>query len=64
LISARLVPSGRQKGLQVSISGGWAEQLRDGYLRFHEWIRTTAPQLKYIVPDHQQNAANPTAAGA
>lgn len=64
LIAARLVQSGRQKELQVSINGGWAEQLRDGYLRLHEWIRTTAPQLKYIVPDHHQNTANPAPAGA
>jgi hypothetical protein len=64
LIAARLVQSGRQKELQVSISGGWAEQLRDGYLRLHEWIRSTAPQLKYIVPDHHQNTANPAPAGA
>ena len=64
LIAARLVQSGRQKELQVSISGGWAEQLRDGYLRLHEWIRTTAPQLKYIVPEHHQNTSNPAPAGA
>ena len=36
LIAARLVPSGRQKELQVPISGGWAEQLRDGVLRLHD----------------------------
>jgi hypothetical protein len=50
LIAARLVQSGRQKEVQVSIRGGWAEQLRDGYLRLHEWIRTTAPQLKPVAP--------------
>jgi hypothetical protein len=64
LIATTLVQSGRQKELQVSISGDWAEQLRDGYLRLHEWIRTTAPQLKYIVPDHHQTTANPAPAGA
>ena len=37
LIAARLVQSGRQKELQVSISDGWAHQLREGYLRLHEW---------------------------
>ena len=52
LIAARLVQSGRQKEVQVSISGGWAEQLRDGYLRLHEWIRSTAPQMKTVVPEH------------
>lgn len=64
LIAARLVQSGRQKEVQVSISGGWAQQLRDGYLRLHEWIRTTAPQLKYIVPYHGPVVANPAPAGA
>jgi len=59
LIAARLVQSGRQKELQVSISGGWARQLREGYLRLHEWIRTTAPQLKQIVPDHNPTSVNP-----
>jgi hypothetical protein len=49
LIAARLVQSGRQKELQVCISGGWAKQLRDGYTRLHEWIRSTAPQFKYII---------------
>jgi hypothetical protein len=50
LIAARLVQSGRQKEVQISIRGGWAEQLRDGYLRLHDWIRTTAPQLKMVSP--------------
>jgi hypothetical protein len=50
LIAARLVQSGRQKEVQVSIRGGWAEQLRDGYLRLRDWIRTTAPQLKTAIP--------------
>ena len=50
LIAARLVQSGRQKEVQISIRGGWAQQLRDGFLRLHEWIRTTAPQLKTVVP--------------
>ena len=50
LIAARLVQSGRQKEVQISVRGGWAQQLRDGYLRLHEWIRTTAPQLKTVVP--------------
>ena len=59
LIAARLVQSGRQKELQVSISGGWAEQLRDGYLRLHEWIRSTAPQLKKVVPLPTGSIANP-----
>jgi Transposase DDE domain group 1 len=54
LIAARLVESGRQKELQVSIRGGWAEQLKEGYTRLHDWIRTTAPQLKYAMPDEPE----------
>jgi len=50
LIAARLVQSGRQKEVQVSNKGGWAQQMRDGYIRLHDWIRTTAPQLKYTMP--------------
>ena len=50
LIAARLVQSGRQKEVQVAIRGGWAEQLREGYLRLHDWIRTTAPQFKTVTP--------------
>jgi hypothetical protein len=50
LIAARLVQSGRQKEVQISVRGGWAEQLKDGYLRLHDWIRTTAPQLKTVTP--------------
>lgn len=64
LIAARLVQSGRQKEVQVSISGGWAQQLRDGYLRLQEWIRTTAPQLKYIVPEGGPTMPSPAPAGA
>jgi hypothetical protein len=64
LIAARLVQSGRQKEVQVSISGGWAQQLREGYLRLHEWIRTTAPQLKHIVPETASPTGNPAVVGA
>jgi len=64
LIAARLVQSGRQKEVQVSIRGGWAEQLRDGYLRLHEWIRTTAPQLKTVVPVYAPTTPSPRPATA
>jgi len=50
VIAGRLVQSGRQKEVQISVSGGWAEQLRDGFIRLHEWIRSTAPQLKTVLP--------------
>jgi len=46
LIAARLVQSGRQKTLQVSVQGKWWEQLRRGYERVCAWLATTAPQLK------------------
>jgi hypothetical protein len=46
LIAARLVQSGRQKTLQVSVSGKWWEQLCDGYERVCAWLAATAPQLK------------------
>jgi len=46
------------------MSGGWAQQLRDGYVRLHEWIRTTAPHLKYIIFDYGPTTANPASAEA
>lgn len=46
LIAARLVQSGRQKTLQVSVSGQWWEQLQAGYQRVCAWLAATAPQLK------------------
>jgi hypothetical protein len=46
LIAARLVPSGRQKTLPVSVSGkGW-QQWQAGYQRVCAWLAATAPQLK------------------
>ena len=55
IIAARLVESGRQKEIQVSIRGGWAEQLKAGYTRLHDWIQTTAPQFKYTFDDSLKN---------
>ena len=46
LIAARLVQSGRQKTLQVSVSGKWWKQLEAGYQRVCAWLASTAPQLK------------------
>jgi hypothetical protein len=48
LIAARLVQSGRQKTLQVSVSGRWWEQLRAGYERVCAWLAATAPQLNSV----------------
>ncbi len=49
VIAARLVQSGRQEEQQVSISDGWAKQLRDEYRRLLEWIRSIAPQFNNLV---------------
>ena len=35
-IAARLVRSGRQKKVRVSVSGAWAQPVRDGYRRLGE----------------------------
>jgi hypothetical protein len=64
LIAARLVESGRQKEIQVSIRGGWAEQLKEGYTRLHDWIRTTAPQLKYTMNSASEQPPNFAPSGA
>jgi hypothetical protein len=60
VIAARLVQSGRQKEVQISVSGGWAVMMRDGFTRLHEWIRSTAPQLKTVRPEPQKNDPFPT----
>lgn len=49
-IAARLVQSGRQKTLQMSVQGAWWQQLHDGYTRVCEWLASTAPQLKTPPP--------------
>ena len=36
VIAARLVQSGRQKEIQIIVSGGWAQLLKDGFARLHE----------------------------
>jgi hypothetical protein len=45
LIAARLVKSGRQKELHISVGEQWWKDLKDGYSRICEWINLTAPQL-------------------
>lgn len=50
LIAARLVHSGRQKTLQVSVRGKWWAQLRTSYERVCTWLAATAPQLKSKMP--------------
>jgi len=46
LIAGRLVQSGRQKFLQISATGQWWQQLKQGYKRLCLWLDLTAPQLK------------------
>jgi hypothetical protein len=50
VIAARLVESGRQKTLQVSVQGRWWEALKTGYTRVAQWLAATAPQLKIPPP--------------
>jgi hypothetical protein len=50
VIAARLVESGRQKTLQISVQGRWWKQLKNGYTRVAEWLASTAPQLKIPPP--------------
>ena len=58
VIAARLVQSGRQKEVQLSVSGGWAQIMRDGFARLHQWIHSTAPQLKTVGPQPPENTPN------
>jgi hypothetical protein len=64
LIAARLVKTGRQKELQISIKGGWLHQLRTGYIRLYEWINTTAPQLKVVRETRPHDGPEMAPAGA
>ncbi|HLP26313.1 MAG TPA: transposase, partial [Acidobacteriota bacterium] len=50
VIAARLVESGRQKTLQVSVQGRWWKPLKTGYTRVAQWLASTAPQLKIPPP--------------
>ncbi len=45
LIAARIVVSGRQKELRVSVQGEWWQDLTNGYKRVCDWINLTASQL-------------------
>jgi hypothetical protein len=57
--AARLVESGRQKTLQVSVQGRWWAQLKAGYTRVSQWLASTAPQLKIPPPLPTQIALAP-----
>ena len=49
LIAGRLVESGRQKALALSVQGTWWQELKEGYQRVTRWLRATAPQLKELM---------------
>lgn len=59
IIAARLVKSGRQKTVQVSVQGAWWQQLKAGYERVARWLAATAPQLKIIPSPVGSNAPLP-----
>ncbi len=46
LIAARLVKSGRKRTLQIAVTQTWWDELKLGFQRLCDWIRSTAPQLK------------------
>lgn len=50
VITARLVESGRQKTLQVSVQRHWWTALKAGYTRVAQRLAATAPQLKIPSP--------------
>jgi hypothetical protein len=50
VIAARLVESGRDKALLVSVQGRCWEQLKAGYTRVAQCLAATAPQLKIHRP--------------
>ena len=59
IIAARLVKSGRQMAVQLSVKDAWWQQLKAGYERVARWLATTAPQLKFVPPTSGPNAPLP-----
>ncbi len=47
LLPARLVKSGRQKTLNISVADRFLERFEIGYKRLSEWLMQTAPQLDF-----------------
>lgn len=45
LIAARLVKSGRERRVKISVADEWRRILTDGYRRVCRWLGATAPQL-------------------
>jgi hypothetical protein len=59
IIAARLVKSGRQLAVQLSVKDAWWQQLKAGYERVARWLAATAPQLKIIPPPPPASAPIP-----
>jgi len=51
LVAARLICSGRQKELHVSVHGPWWQDLTAGYRRVSEWLKLTASELTFPAPE-------------
>jgi len=45
LLAARLVKSGRQRVVKISVRDEWRRVITDGYRRLCRWLEATAPQL-------------------
>ena len=45
LIASRLVTTGREKTMKISVSDNWKRMLTDGYKRVYDWLNSTATQL-------------------
>jgi len=41
------VKTAREKIIKLSVLNSWEKQIKDGYTRVCEWIRSTAPQLAF-----------------
>jgi hypothetical protein len=50
LMAARLVHSGNQRTVKISVSQQWLKDLLEGYTRIYRWLVSTATQLKSLLP--------------
>lgn len=48
-IAAKLVRSGNQRTVKISVAQKWLKDLIDGYQRIYKWLESTAPQLNKIM---------------
>ena len=61
LIAARMVRSGRQRVVKISVRDEWQKIISDGYRRVCRWLAATAPQLEWngLWQGHQPALASP-----